>query len=161
MRPERTCERLGRLATAGPRAGRATSALLVFGATFWSVVYALPPSGVQRIAWVVLFVVAAASVLVLIRRPWLQPVGWLYAGLCAAIAAASLFGANVALDAVHGSARAKPGVAAALGGLELWFVLCPGATCLSIACAVGRWRSNAARAPSPRTVRRLWPSLRR
>lgn len=138
----------------GPRPARVAAALLVLGATFWSGVYALPPNGVRRIAWAVLFVVAAVGVLVLIRRPWLRSMGWLYAGLCAAIAAASLFAANVALDALHGSGRAKSDVADGLGGLDLWFVLCPGATCLSIACAVGRWRPKTARAPSRRTVRR-------
>ena len=63
-------------------------------------------------------------------------VRWFAMACYAALLAAIFYGANGALDALHGANRARPDVASAIGGLELWFVLCPGAVSVALGHAV-------------------------
>ncbi len=68
---------------------------------------------------------------------------WLAVALHAALFAVIFFGAGLALDALHGVHRAGPDVAGSLGGLALWFVLCPGV----VSVALGQALSNVVSAP--------------
>jgi hypothetical protein len=112
-------------------------ALALLSAVFWISVALLGPVGVESSAWCLLYAACTAlSVLAVWRRtPRLEPGGWLYLAACSALLAVGFFGANVALDALHGADRPKANVADSLGGLQLWFVLFPGLTSSALACA--------------------------
>ena len=62
----------------------------------------------------------------------------LAAGIYALWLAAIFYGADGALAALHGPHRKDPGVSQLLGGLELWFVFCPGLVSLALATALRR-----------------------
>jgi hypothetical protein len=106
---------------------------------FWASVALLGRTGVLAGAWLLLYMLCTALSLLAIwrQRPSLSPAVWLYLALCATLLAAGLFGVNGGLDALHGAHRPKVDVAGAVGGLELWFVLCPGLASSALACAVG------------------------
>ena len=80
------------------------------------------------------------------------PRGWFAAAVYAGLFAAIFYGANGALDALHGPRRGDPGIARALGNLELWQLLCPGAVSVALAgwlraLAIAARRAPAARPP--------------
>ena len=105
-------------------------------AFFAAMVASLPPSGVSPLAWTTLYVGALAVAVLAMRHitlPLKAALGW---GLQSVLLALIFFGANGGLDALHGAHRPKAEVARYLGGLELWFVLCPGAASVALALAV-------------------------
>jgi len=112
-------------------------AFALLSAVFWISVALLGSASVEPGAWWVLYGVCTALSMLAVRCQAckLAPVEWLYLAACSALLAAGFFGANVALDALHGADRLKANVADALGGLELWFVLFPGLTSSALACA--------------------------
>jgi hypothetical protein len=114
------------------------AALFATSSVYWLVVVLLPGVGVSPIAWLTLFLACVCASLLVARLQPLAPRTWLYFATCSVLLAAFFFGANLGLDALHGAERPKANVAATLGGLELWFVLCPGVTSVALAAwAVG------------------------
>lgn len=129
------------------------AALAALSLSFWCTVAMLGSAGVQTEAWLVLYgLCASLSLLALWRRtPSFAPTTWLYLTVCVTLLAAVFLGANVGLDALNGAHRAKPDVAGAIGGLELWLVLFPGVASSTLACAVGT-AAAAFRSPNIRTA---------
>lgn len=82
---------------------------------------------------------------------------WLTVASYAALFAAIFYGANGALDALHGPHRPGPDVDQSLGGLTLWFALCPGAASV----ALGKALCTAIRGSSRRPDRRARVGTRR
>jgi hypothetical protein len=104
---------------------------------------------VSTASWIVLYLVCAVAAPVMWRlaAAWTAGV-WLYLAGCALVVAAGFYGANQGLDALHGAGRHKPDIASRLGGLELWFVLAPGA----FAICIGGWlRKRLQRSVDPRS----------
>lgn len=98
----------------------------------------LHAAAVSAAAWAALY---AAGVIALLALPYsragrVPARRWLTAAGLTVLLAGIFFGADGALDALNGARRAKTQVAAHLGGLELWFVLCPGAASVALAAAV-------------------------
>jgi hypothetical protein len=112
--------------------------LAALGAGYWLGVAAVPAGTVRPGAWAALFALCCAAAVPLWRSRWAprDVTGWGLLALRCALGAAVLFGADFAGDALHGSGRAKADVAHSLGGLQLGFVLCPGATALALAGAL-------------------------
>ena len=94
---------------------------------------------VASVAWVGLYLVCLVVALPLWVRLVLSPRRWATVALYCALLALIFFGANGALDALNGAHRAKAAVAESLGGLELWFALCPGAVSVALGGAVQAW----------------------
>ena len=113
------------------------SATLVVSSVYWLLVALMPSVSVSVVAWAALFLACLCCTLLvsLLRVRLHQATTWLYVAACSALLAVAFFGANLALDALHGVGRPKVDVAASLGGLELWFVLCPGVTSVALAGA--------------------------
>lgn len=121
---------------------------LAFGLAFMPI--AAQP--VAPLAWVGLYL--ATALLAVLAAWWRWPRWpartWLYACFCSLLLAASFWGANFALDALHGAARRKAEVTSTLGGLELWFVLCPGVASIAVSGLARSLLEGNAR-PSPIT----------
>lgn len=90
-------------------------------------------------AWVGLYLVCLVAALPLWVKLAFTPQRWATVALYCTLLALIFFGANGALDALNGAHRAKAAVAESLGGLELWFVLCPGAVSVALGGAVQAW----------------------
>lgn len=106
---------------------------------YWGVAAALAPSnGVAGLAWLMLYGACIAGAMAVWRFDLfrLPPGKWLVAAALAGLLAAILWGANIGLDALHGSSRVKVNVASSLGGLELWLVLCPGIVSIALASSL-------------------------
>lgn len=115
--------------------------LVVMTALYWTWVATVSGSRPSVTAWAGLFTLCA-----LLALPgWRLPVprlsrGWLIVAGYAALFAATFHGANMGLDALHGAQRRKADVALALGGIELWHVLCPGIVSVALGgCARSIW----------------------
>ena len=115
-------------------------ALVVLSLAYWLSVFALSASRVTAVAWVCLYAACLlGAIFSWVRLPSSAGVRfWLSSAGYSLLLAALFFGANGALDALHGAHRAKAQVAESLGGLELWFVLCPG---VLVVCVAGCVRS--------------------
>jgi hypothetical protein len=121
-------------------------------APHWSVVAALRALAVTPAAW------CGLQVLVLlvwwVSCQWrysatLPPRTWAALAMYALLGAALFAGANFGMDALHGPNRSRAQVAAHLGGLELWVVLCPGVLSLALGhLASCRSSSLPSQAPS-------------
>jgi len=117
--------------------------LALLTAVFWSIVLLLRASPVSGLAWSILYLACAATAPLLWRlRGMARPQQWLFVALCAVWFAAVFCAIDFALDALNGARRAKADVASALGGLELWFVLCPGVAALALGGWMRHWRSG-------------------
>jgi hypothetical protein len=129
------------------------AAFALLSAVFWVLVALLGSVGVEPGAWWALYGACTALSLIAMWRqaPKLAPVEWLYLAACSALLAVGFFGANFALDALHGADRPKANVADSLGGLQLWFVLFPGLTSSALAGAaaavVAQYRSRSYQPP--------------
>ena len=114
----------------------AAPALLVQALVFAAGVAALQRAGVSAAAWAGLYLCAAVAT---VTAPCWGPLRaglWLALAGYALLFSALFWGANFGLDALHGAHRHKADVAQRLGGLELWFVLCPGVVSVALAAAV-------------------------
>ena len=130
-------------------------ALLAQIAFYGSVVVLLPADAVAPWAWAALYAVVLMATLAARCGPWRPPsVGKAAAGLMyAVLLSLCFFGVNVGLDALHGAHRVHPDVARHLGGLELWFVLCPGAASVALALLVQALQASSARRPKDGSMR--------
>jgi hypothetical protein len=128
--------------------------LFVQLAVYWALVGTLAVASVTTWAcWVLQALLALAFWGSYRWRPSanLTPRSWVRLAIYSVLGAASFAGANFAMDALHGAHRPKAEVASHLGGLELWFVLCPGVFSL----ALGRLAGRSTRAVRPRRLLRL------
>ncbi len=126
-----------------------TIALMFLTAAYATGVALLPGAAVAPEAWVGLYGVCVLVSWLL----WQGPAGraparvWLEWVVYAPLLAALFFGADGALDALNGPLRAKAGVAESLGGLDIWFVFCPGVVAVALGGAVHSllvsWRSRS------------------
>lgn len=115
-----------------------TFSLLSLAAIYWAVVSLVPESRVSLVAWLGLYLACNIGAV----EAWARlPASfgsrfWLAVALYSGLFAAMFFGADGALDALHGVHRIKAHVAESLGGLELWFVLCPGVVSAALASSL-------------------------
>ena len=140
----------------GPGLPHASALALAVQAAFYGGLVALmPAAAVAPWAWVGLYAVVLVATLAALRGPWRSPsvvsaAAWL---MYAVLLSLWFFGANVGLDALHGAHRVHPDVARHLGGLELWFVLCPGAASVALALLVQALQASSARRPKAGSMR--------
>ena len=144
-----------------PKSMLPASTLLAFALqclVFWVLVWLFEPTAVAGLAWAALFAMCSVGTVVLARRaqrrPSAQPQAlWLSVAFYSMFIAGIFAAAEPALDRLHGAGRAKTQVAQYIGGMELWYVLCPGifstALALSVGSAIGRRavRFKESRAP--------------
>ena len=113
---------------------------LIQSIVFWLGAWLLRDQGVSMVAWAVLYVccVSAAGALQYSRFAAYQlpPRAWLLFAVNSALVAALFWGANTALDLINAPQRPKDDWATHLGGLELWFALCPGVVSVAISSYV-------------------------
>jgi hypothetical protein len=121
-------------------------ALLAQFAVFWLVVAAIPAGSVAPAAWVVLYAVAALAFVhfrFVLNVKW-SARKWFIVLFYSLFLAMFFYGANIGLDVLYGANRRKADVARYLGGLEIWFFLCPGVTAFAVA---GLLQSTLSRVP--------------
>jgi len=125
-------------------------ALMAQFATFWSVVALIPAESVTVPAWATLYAITLCAFLYSASAgyPNWSPYQWLAAVFYSLFFAVLFYSANVGLDVLHGANRPKAEVAQHLGGLEVWFFLCPGVFAFAIA---GLARVLLSSPPRPRT----------
>jgi hypothetical protein len=110
-------------------------ALAVQASVFWLPLAALGPGHVAWRTWMVLHAMLALALLALCMTP--GPIArwgasrWLAMALYAALLSAFFAGADAGLDALQGTRPARAVPWPALGGLELWQLLCPGVVSLA------------------------------
>ena len=113
---------------------------LIQSIVFWLGAWLLRDQGVSMVAWAALYVccVSAAGALQYSRFAACQlpPRAWLLFAVNSALVAALFWGANTALDLINAPQRPKDDWATHLGGLELWFALCPGVVSVAISSYV-------------------------
>ncbi len=132
-------------------------ALAAQAVLFWSLVAWLPAAAVSGTAWAALYALVVLVALALTVLPSALPgaltgaltgslpdaspgtragssgwVGWARLAFYALFFALFFAAANFALDALHGAQRPKADIARQLGGLEVWFVLCPGVVSMAL-----------------------------
>ena len=109
--------------------------LAVLSLLYWLSVGLLEAARVSLFAWLILYGVCVACAFTLWARlpARFGAQFWLLAAFYSVLFASIFFGANGALDALNGPNRAKAHVSEQLGGLELWFALCPGAFAVCVA----------------------------
>lgn len=110
-------------------------------------------TSVSFTAWLVLYIVCVLAFIACAfgwPRPW-DSATWFATAFYAILFAAIFYGANGALDALHGRDRNGPEVARSLGGLQVWFVLFPGIASVSLGCALRNSIRNGRCTPSARS----------
>ena len=113
--------------------------LLVHCAAFWGSVALLPSNSVAPLAWIVVYICGVATLLLtdrLLQRR-LSLTTWLKLFVHALLLAAIFFGADFGLEALKGSIKPRAALPAFLHGLELYYLLVPGVTSVTLAGAVG------------------------
>ena len=110
-------------------------ALLAQFAAFWFAVALLAPGAVSLGAWTALYVFALGAFLLweVARRRNTPPATWAAAFFYSLFFAGLFYALNLGLDVLHGAHRPKADVAGHLGGLEIWFALCPGVASFALA----------------------------
>jgi len=111
------------------------AALLVQFAAFWSAVAAIPAGSVTPAAWASLYALAVLAFVCfrfVVDLKW-PARKWFIVLFYALFLALVFYGANIGLDVLHGANRRKADVARYLGGLEIWFFLCPGVAAFAVA----------------------------
>jgi hypothetical protein len=126
----------------------------VFGCTlsaaYWSVFALVGDVGVSPCAKWVLYAGCLST------WRWLHPhegtagptatLTWLVRAAQSVALALLFYGANAGRDVLFGLERLKAETPAWLGGLELWWILCPGAASIALAAAAARRSDRAWRA---------------
>jgi hypothetical protein len=112
--------------------------LAAITAVYWLIVALLRDAPVVWLAWAVLYAVCLLLGLGA-WRVWRPEAGvrfWAVAAFRVLLLAGIFYGANGGLDALYGSDRQRARVEAGLGGMELWFVLCPGLFSVAVGSAL-------------------------
>ena len=125
--------------TDSTKQGRLTPALplLIQSITFWLVVWGLRAESVSAQAWVALYAAGVGAALAM-QHPRFDAYrfpssAWLLFAVNSVLVAALFWGATVGLELITVRQHANAAWSAYLGGLELWFALCPGALSVAIA----------------------------
>jgi hypothetical protein len=134
---------------------RLLPALAVQAAVFWGVLALLGQGAVATPAWCVLHAVLAAVLCGCVLWPWrwasarqlarIGPRRWLWIAFYALFLALFFAAADIGLDALHGVQRKRPEIAAQLGGLALWQLLCPGVFSVAVAALLDALRAVTSR----------------
>jgi len=113
-------------------------ALLVQSVVFWSAVALVPAGLVSPVAWRVLYAITSLGFLCscFLAKPEWSAYGWLAVAFYSVFFAVVFYGLNEGLDILHGATRPKAQLVQHLGGLEIWFFLCPGVLVFALARAV-------------------------
>ncbi len=134
-------------------------ALLIQSVTFWAGVWLLRDQRVSMLAWAALYVCCVSVAATLRHRRFarfqMSPGAWLLFAVNSVMLAALFWGANMALDLINGPHRPTVDWAAHLGGLELWFALCPGVLSVGISGCALSLQANLTRrraSPQPQTA---------
>ena len=113
---------------------------LIQSIVFWLGAWLLRDQGVSMVAWAVLYVCCVSAAVALQLSSFaayqLPPRAWLLFAVNSALVAALFWGANTALDLINAPHRPRDDWATHLGGLELWFALCPGVVSVAISSYV-------------------------
>lgn len=114
----------------------------VLSAAYWGVFTLIGDVGVSTGAKWVLYAGCLST------WRWLHPhartaastasLTWLSRAAQCVVLALLLYGANAARDVLFGLDRPQAETPAWLGGLELWWILCPGAASVALAAAAAR-----------------------
>jgi hypothetical protein len=114
-----------------------TIAWLVLTILYWGGFTLLKADRVVPEARFILYAACASGLLLTGRkaRDWLSPTAWLAYAMYSVSFALIFYGVNEALDILYGAGRAKSDVASHIGGLELWWILCPGVFSVAVASA--------------------------
>jgi hypothetical protein len=132
--------------------------VVVVGIVFWGVFALLPSAAVATAAKAGLFAVCVSTWVWLRDRacsPQTSVLSWLGHAVHSALLAALFYGASEARDILDGPHRPKAATPAWLGGLELWWLLCPGALSVALggaavrALAAGTMAAPMPSAPTP------------
>src|SRR5882672_2122281 len=117
-------------------------------ATFWSAVALIPAQSVAVPAWATLYAIILFAFLysAFASYPNWSPYQWLAVVFYSLFLAGLFYSLNVGLDVLHGADRPKAEIAQHLGGLEIWFFLCPGVFAFAIAMLVRVLLSSPPRA---------------
>ena len=112
-------------------------AWLVLTILYWGGFALLEADRVVPEARFILYAACAGGLLLTSRksRDSRSPIAWLVYAMYSVLFALIFYGANEALDVLYGAGRAKSDVASHIGGLELWWILCPGLFSVAVACA--------------------------
>ena len=134
---------------------RTALALMAQFAAFWSLVAVIPPRSVTLAAWTALYAIALVAFLYVDRaaRPNWSSRTWLAVVFYSLFFAGIFYGANLGLDVLHGANRPKAEVARYLGGVEIWFFLCPGVSAFALAGLVQAFLSRRRDIGAPETSR--------
>jgi hypothetical protein len=122
-------------------------ALLVQAAAFWSVVAFVPAGLVTPTAWVGLHAVSVAAFIAsrFANRPAWRARRWFALVFYSLMFAGMFYGLNIGQDILRGADRPKAEVAKHLGGVEIWFFLCPGVATFALAGATNALASSRRR----------------
>lgn len=118
-------------------------ALMVQAAAFWSVVALVPTGLVTPLAWAGLHALGAVAFMVsgLARWPAWPARSWFALLFYALMFGGMFYGLNIGQDILRGAGRPKAEVARHLGGVDIWFLLCPGVATFGLAGAANAWLS--------------------
>jgi hypothetical protein len=123
-------------------ASGATTALAatVLTIVYWSSFALFDPAGVAGIARAVLYHCCIAAMLFVDRSTLVNApaIVWTIRAAYCVLLAAFFYGANQARDILYGPERLKADLPGWFGGLELWWILCPGIASVLLAVAAAR-----------------------
>jgi hypothetical protein len=107
-----------------------------------------------EVSWVTraAFYACCVAALLFVRpggRSRAPAIGWTVRAAYCVLLAMLFYGTNQARDILYGPERLKPELPGWLGGLELWWILCPGLVSVCLAIAAARFTLDA---PVPRAA---------
>jgi hypothetical protein len=108
----------------------------VLSTTYWGTFSLVDEVGVSPVAQGVLYGACLSSWFWLRRaaRPT-EPLAWLSRGAQSVVLALLFYGGNAARDVLFGADRPMAATPPWLGGLALWWILCPGVMSVALAAA--------------------------
>ena len=111
----------------------------VLAIVYWSGFALFDPADVSWVARTVLFACCISALLAVRRSAWAAapPTAWAIRVAYCVLLAAMFFGTNQARDILYGPERLKASLPVWFGGLELWWILCPGIASVFLAIAAG------------------------
>ena len=117
-------------------ATRALSAI-VLTISYWSGFVLFDPAGVSWVARTVFYATCIVALLLVRRSAWsaASPMVWMVRAAHCVLLAVLFYGADQARDILYGPQRLKAELPGWLGGLELWWILCPGIASVFLAIA--------------------------
>jgi hypothetical protein len=120
------------------------TSVFVLSVGYWSGFALFDSAGVLLRAQSALYVCCVLALLYLRRSTWsaAPAKSWLVRAAYSVLLALLFYGANRAQDILYGPERLKSNLPGWLGGLELWWILCPGIASIALAAASARLLSE-------------------